>query len=144
MDTDTTSTIFLGQMISYMLPYFFAGLAAVWSAVLLPVLKRHFSTLLMHFSTLLTNDQWRNIDREAETAAGKIWAEAKPTISSEQITGVDPRIAFAVQECVIILKGTAETLGLTPEKIQEILTRKILASIGEKQVVSGPVPVSVK
>jgi len=137
MDTDTTSTIFLGQMISYMLPYFFAGLAAVWSAVLLPVLKRHFSTLL-------TNDQWRNIDREAETAAGKIWAEAKPTISSEQITGVDPRIAFAVQECVIILKGTAETLGLTPEKIQEILTKKILASIGEKQVVSGPVPVPVK
>jgi len=134
MDTDTTSTIFLGQMISYMLPYFFAGLAAVWSAVLLPVLKRHFSTLL-------TNDQWKNIDREAETAAGKIWAEAKPTISSEQITGVDPRIAFAVQECVIILKGTAETLGLTPEKIQEILTKKILSSLGEKQVVSGPVPV---
>lgn len=134
MDTDTTSTIFLGQMISYLLPYFFAGLAAVWSAVLLPVLKRHFSTLL-------TNDQWKNIDREAETAAGKIWAEAKPTISSEQITGVDPRVAFAVQECVVILKGTAETLGLTPEKIQEILTKKILSSLGEKQVVSGPVPV---
>lgn len=136
MDTDTATTIAIGQIINYVIPYLIAGLGVFWTYVLLPYVKKLLGTWV-------TNDQWNNVDREARTAAEQIWAEAKPTIAHEQITGVDPRIAFAVQECLVILKGTAENLGITPEYLQDALTKKIQAHLGHMQSVAGAQPVVV-
>jgi hypothetical protein len=136
MDTDSATAIAVGQIITYAVPYVWAAMAAVWTAVLLPVLKKHFAHLL-------TNDQWANIERASKEAAAKIWAEAEPTIAAEKIQASDPRISFAVTEVSAIVRATAESLGLTPERLKEILTDKIHAHLGTMQATAGVVPVTV-
>jgi hypothetical protein len=135
---DATSSIDIGQIGLALLPYVMAGLGAVWTSVLLPILRKHFKNLL-------TDNQWANIDREADIAARKIWAEAEPTISQEKITGVDPRVSFAVQEVALIVGATAKNLGLTPEALQAAIESRILAHIGHGQQIaaSGPIAATI-
>src|ERR1035437_4078720 len=134
-----TVTIDLGQIITYTIPFILAAVSAVWSAVLLPLLKRHFEHVL-------SNHQWSNIDRASNEAAGKIWAEAEPSIAHAQITGQDPKVAFAVQTASDVLQSTMKNLGLTPEALEKAIEDKILARLGDMQHDVGqtlPVPVPV-